>query len=285
MPNSIDTQDHYRNMQIESAAIRQMATKDQSLGMKDFITLLVAQLQNQDMMNPMDNAQFMGQMAQFSTLQAMNDLQEMSVTSYALSMIGKEIEGARIDQVTGQMIRESGVVTGVTLFEGRPIIYVGDTAFDLANIMTIGTFPKKELPNVEDPLEDPENPLVDPDRYGFALDDDGNPIPGFLIDSKTGYSLNLDTGEVSDPVSGGFVYQNPETGELNTQPDMGDVQYIFGRDQDSGWLVDPDSGWLINPETGKLLNPADEAEEEPGGAGSIDGGGESGDGGQGGDGP
>ncbi len=34
-----------------------------------FLTLLVAQLKNQDPMNPTDSAQFMGELAQFSTLQ------------------------------------------------------------------------------------------------------------------------------------------------------------------------------------------------------------------------
>jgi len=34
-----------------------------------FLTLLVAQLKNQDPLNPTDSAQFMGELAQFSTLQ------------------------------------------------------------------------------------------------------------------------------------------------------------------------------------------------------------------------
>ena len=40
-----------------------------SVNQNQFLTLLVAQLKNQDPMNPTDSSQFMGELAQFSTLQ------------------------------------------------------------------------------------------------------------------------------------------------------------------------------------------------------------------------
>ena len=42
-----------------------------SVSQNDFLQLLVAQLRNQDPMNPADSAQFMGELAQFSQLQEM----------------------------------------------------------------------------------------------------------------------------------------------------------------------------------------------------------------------
>jgi len=41
----------------------------QQLGEADFLKLLVTQLENQDPMNPMDNQQFVAQLATFSSLQ------------------------------------------------------------------------------------------------------------------------------------------------------------------------------------------------------------------------
>ncbi|MDE3017931.1 MAG: hypothetical protein KGI53_02835, partial [Nitrospirota bacterium] len=44
------------------------------LGQADFLNLMIAQLQNQDPMKPMDNQAFVAQMAQFSQLDSTNQL-------------------------------------------------------------------------------------------------------------------------------------------------------------------------------------------------------------------
>jgi len=47
----------------------------EEMGSEDFLTLMVAQLKNQDPTKPMDNMQFMGQIAQFGTVAGIQDLQ------------------------------------------------------------------------------------------------------------------------------------------------------------------------------------------------------------------
>ncbi len=71
------------------------------LGKQDFLTLLVAQLQNQDPLNPDDPTEFTAQLAQFSSLEQLfnlNDSMDNLVTSNAnsdkfatLQTIGKEV--------------------------------------------------------------------------------------------------------------------------------------------------------------------------------------------------
>lgn len=71
------------------------------LGKQDFLTLLVAQLQNQDPLNPDDPTEFTAQLAQFSSLEQLFNLNESMdnlVTSNAnsdklstLNTIGKEV--------------------------------------------------------------------------------------------------------------------------------------------------------------------------------------------------
>jgi len=49
--------------------------KKQSLGQEEFLKLLTTQLTHQDPMKPMENGEFLGQMAQFSTVSGIQDLQ------------------------------------------------------------------------------------------------------------------------------------------------------------------------------------------------------------------
>ena len=79
-----------------------VAAKDEtSMGKEDFLTLLVAQLQNQDPLNPDDATEFTAQLAQFSSLEqlfTLNESMESLVASNAssdrlstLSTIGKDV--------------------------------------------------------------------------------------------------------------------------------------------------------------------------------------------------
>ncbi|TQV64758.1 MAG: flagellar hook assembly protein FlgD [Halothiobacillaceae bacterium] len=71
------------------------------LAQNDFLKLMTTQLMNQDPMQPMDNGEFLGQMAQFSTVSGIGDLQAsfdklaMSLQSSrvleASSMVGKQV--------------------------------------------------------------------------------------------------------------------------------------------------------------------------------------------------
>lgn len=53
----------------------QSAARD-NLGQEDFLTLMITQFQNQDPFEPMDNGEFLGQLAQFSTVNGISSLND-----------------------------------------------------------------------------------------------------------------------------------------------------------------------------------------------------------------
>jgi flagellar hook assembly protein FlgD len=75
-----------------------------SLGEVDFMKLIVAQMQNQNPLDPQKDTDFMAQMAQFESLNQMKTvadgmkvLQGINELSSATSMIGKTVVGSQVD--------------------------------------------------------------------------------------------------------------------------------------------------------------------------------------------
>ncbi|MCL2215061.1 MAG: flagellar hook assembly protein FlgD [Treponema sp.] len=91
----------------------------QELGKDDFLKLLITQLSYQDPTAPMDDKQFIAQMAQFSTLEQMtamasdfNKLTSMLMGNEASGSLGKNVEileGDKVIQGTVQAITRGGV--------------------------------------------------------------------------------------------------------------------------------------------------------------------------------
>lgn len=108
-----------------------------NLGLQDFMKILLTQLNYQDPMKPMDNQQFMAQMAQFTTLQQTQQLNsniEQLITNQAslqsVGLIGRTVSiSSNGATVTGQVASlsfsgESPVLT-LTTSGGATIQNVG----------------------------------------------------------------------------------------------------------------------------------------------------------------
>jgi flagellar basal-body rod modification protein FlgD len=84
-----------------SAAAMLTPAQTSAMGKEDFLNLLIAQLQNQDPLNPTDSTEFTAQLAQFSSLEQLGnvnqnlmelkDFQASINNSQAVSLIGKAI--------------------------------------------------------------------------------------------------------------------------------------------------------------------------------------------------
>lgn len=141
------TKSDYEAMQAAKATPK----ANDSLDKDAFLQLLVTQMQYQDPLDPQDNAQYVAQLAQFSSLEQMtnvyksvSDVAELvsnidtSVLVGQLSgMIGKEVQwsteaiqtdaqGKAIIDATGNAVTTkqnyTGTVTGVSITDGSPTI-------------------------------------------------------------------------------------------------------------------------------------------------------------------
>lgn len=112
------------------------STKNDKLNMDDFFSLIVAQLKNQDMYNTVDDTQYIAQMAQFSMIQALSDLSELSMTSYGVSLIGKEVTIAKVAD-DGTVSSFKGIVDSVNFYNGSPQVVVENKGYSLSSVMSV----------------------------------------------------------------------------------------------------------------------------------------------------
>lgn len=136
---SVDNISNYLSTASTTAATASTATSkksETSLNMDDFLKLMVAQLQNQDMNNTADTSEYTSQMAQFSMVQALTDLTELSKTTYSLSMIGKEVTLAE-NNSDGSLKVVTGTVEGVNLYDGDAQVIVDGISYPTSSIMEV----------------------------------------------------------------------------------------------------------------------------------------------------
>ena len=115
---------------IDEYMSAQNARNTSELGKTDFLNLLVAQLANQDPLEPAKDTEFIAQLAQFSTLEQMQMLSQSYANSQASSMIGKYIEGSYTKEMVGMdangmpeirqsTVKVAGLVSGLTYLNGQ----------------------------------------------------------------------------------------------------------------------------------------------------------------------
>jgi flagellar basal-body rod modification protein FlgD len=120
--------------------------------MNDFMMLMVAQMQNQDIFSDQDNTAFMSQMAQMASMQAMQDLTSAFMSSMAMNYIGKYVKASAFtyDEKGADLrpIRAEGYVEMVNFNGGRAMVLVGDTWFNIGDVFEV-------RPNAPEPTASP----------------------------------------------------------------------------------------------------------------------------------
>ena len=111
-------------------------TNDSNLGKDAFLQLLVTQLKYQDPMNPASNEEFLAQMAQFSALEQMQNLNVSFDKYQAFTMIGKNILTKMTDE-TGKETYVEGTVDAVQMIAGTPYLSVNGSSFPLSSVQAV----------------------------------------------------------------------------------------------------------------------------------------------------
>jgi flagellar basal-body rod modification protein FlgD len=129
-----------------------MATSTEAVtqsGIQDFLKILVAQLGNQDPLKPMDNTEFVTQLAQFTSLQQTQEMNDKlgSLLSAQASMQSVGLLGKTVDVTTETGTAATGTVSGLSFTSGSPRLTIKTltgsfvTDINLANVTAIRPAP------------------------------------------------------------------------------------------------------------------------------------------------
>ena len=162
---SINTQeDLFANLGLSSQKVSSGPQNDASdLGLNTFLKLMVTQLNNQDPFKPMENGDFLGQIAQFGSVTGLEKLNQNfeelagSITSgqalQAGSLVGREIL-APIE--TGYLSPGGSVRGQVNLSQSSPqvTVRISDQVGQLIREIPMGTAPSGNLNFTWDGMDD-----------------------------------------------------------------------------------------------------------------------------------
>lgn len=161
----------------------------QELGKDQFLSILITQLRHQDPLQPMQDREFIAQMAQFTSLeQLMNINTQLTAMSQSLgaasSLIGKQISWMVKPEDGSESVMKSGIVDSIIVREGIHYAKVGDSEVSLDQIVKIEhavteNDPEALNPGPTDPATNHPDPSVpETSNPGPANTEAGDPGQG-----------------------------------------------------------------------------------------------------------
>ncbi len=157
----------YTNSTQSTGTTSTTSTSNSSIGKDAFLQILASQLANQDPLNPMSDTDFIAQMAQFSALEQMQNLNSTFANYQAYSMIGKNVFATITDSdgITKQIY---GQVTGVAVSGGTAYLEVGSYDVPLSGVSAVYN------DNAMDGTISQASGLIGKTIAGKVYDSDGN---------------------------------------------------------------------------------------------------------------
>jgi flagellar basal-body rod modification protein FlgD len=114
------------------------AAQSSNIGIEDFLKILTSQLNNQDPLKPVDNQEFVAQIAQFATLEQsrqlnakIDSLLSVQSSTQSIGLLGRSVDFSQ------NGLRLSGRVTGLALASGQPLLSITTTTGSLSEDVSL----------------------------------------------------------------------------------------------------------------------------------------------------
>lgn len=237
-------------------------SSDDIINQETFLKLLMAEMSNQDPLEPTSNSEFISQLAQFSSMQYMLDSSKYAESNYAAGLVGKYVTA--IKQEGKDAVTKSGIVEKVhKAADNSYLVTVDGEDFTLSQISSVMPAPDSGSGSV---LEGGSNSLGDRISRAASMigmfatvepSDNGVTVAGFI-----------DAIKVKDNKI--YVVINTQEYEIDK---LKEVTYAYYDDgSQGGETTDPSD--KVEGEDGETVDPSEKVEGEDGDQGDQDADGE-----------
>ncbi|MCI8321977.1 MAG: hypothetical protein HFH02_12995 [Dorea sp.] len=127
---------------VNAGSKAKQSKSDMGLNMTDFLVLMLAQFQNQSIDDTADTSEMLNQLVQMQMIQALTNMTDASLMSYAASLVGKEVTIGLYDD-KGVLHEVVGTVTATGTYGGEQVVFVGDTYYTMSQILAVGRLPER----------------------------------------------------------------------------------------------------------------------------------------------
>ncbi len=107
-----------------------------ALDKDDFLMLLVTQMKYQDPLEPTSNTEYVAQLAQFSELEQMQNLNQTTTNTSAYTLVGKEVYIAQ-ESLSGATSEVQGTVEYVTIQNGEAYVSVNGELYPYSDVTQV----------------------------------------------------------------------------------------------------------------------------------------------------
>ncbi|MDR2938903.1 MAG: hypothetical protein LBV08_01140 [Clostridiales bacterium] len=164
-----------KKVNSDEATANSKLNNNQNLDKDAFLNLLITQMKYQDPLNPTDDKQFIAQMAQFSSLEQMQNIAKVSTQQQGYQLIGKTIMSNVFDETRGVYEEVNGVVDSVIVRKGETILVVGEKEVPIDRVTNVFDFGSMDLTNINNNVATNQTlAMVGKYVQAFILNSDGD---------------------------------------------------------------------------------------------------------------
>ena len=122
-----------------SESLTNSSNNGSTINSDTFLTLLVAEMQNQDPLEPTSNTEWVSQYATFTQVEQIGEMRDSMDILRANSMIGNEVVMKVTNQTTGEQSYKRGTVDYVIVENGEPLLVIDEEKYKLSDLDSVAS--------------------------------------------------------------------------------------------------------------------------------------------------